>query len=200
MDDDAEIVLDSPECVEAIDFYTSLIRDGSVAGNQDADTTRAEYFSGGAGMIVWSSFLLDELAGLRADALPTCPECQADATFLAENTGIVSAIEGPSGSEPASFGEVVSWAVLDGASDGTNELVEYLMGDGYLEWLAIAPEGKVPTRLGTAEEATAYADGWKELEAGVDTKALLSSVYPAEVLQSVVEAPESFNRWGLPQG
>ncbi|RZS66434.1 multiple sugar transport system substrate-binding protein [Agromyces ramosus] len=200
VDDDAEIVLDSPECVEAIDFYTSLIRDGSVAGNQDADTTRAEYFSGGAGMIVWSSFLLDELAGLRADALPTCPECQADATFLAENTGIVSAVEGPSGSEPASFGEVVSWAVLDGASDGTNELVEYLMGDGYLEWLAIAPEGKVPTRLGTADEATAYADGWKELEAGVDTKALLSSVYPAEVLQSVVEAPESFNRWGLPQG
>jgi len=200
VDDAAEITLDSPECVEAIDFYTSLITDGSVAGNQDADTTRAEYFSGGAAMIVWSSFLLDELAGLRNDALPTCAECQADSSFLAANTGIVSAIEGPNSAEPASFGEIVSWAVLDDASDGTQELVEYLMGDGYLDWLAVAPEGKVPTRLGTADDASAFSDGWQELEAGVDTKALLSSVLPAEVLQSVLEAPESFSRWGLPQG
>ncbi|MBX9718065.1 MAG: extracellular solute-binding protein, partial [Microbacteriaceae bacterium] len=95
VDADGEILLNSPECVETIDFYSSLITNGSVAGNQDADTTRATYFAGGASMIVWSSFLLDELAGLRNDALPTCPEC-ADPGFLAANTGIVSAIQGPS--------------------------------------------------------------------------------------------------------
>ena len=37
-------------------------------GNQDADTTRATYFAGDAAMVIWSSFLLDELAGLRNDA------------------------------------------------------------------------------------------------------------------------------------
>ena len=26
-------------------------------------------------MIIWSSFLLDELAGLSNDARPTCPQC-----------------------------------------------------------------------------------------------------------------------------
>ncbi|WP_104135168.1 ABC transporter substrate-binding protein [Cryobacterium sp. Y62] len=199
VNDADEISLDSPECVEAIDFYSSLILEGSVAGNQDADTTRATYFSGGAGMLVWSSFLLDELAGLRSDALPTCTECQADPGFLAANTGIVNAIEGPNGSEPASFGELVSWAALDGAHEGTQDLIEYMMGDGYVDWLALAPEGKIPTRLGTAEDPTAFVDGWQTLEAGVDTKALLSDVFGPDTLQAVVESLDSFSRWGIPQ-
>jgi len=200
VDDAGAVTLGSPECVEAIDFYTSLITDASVAGNQDADTTRATYFNGGAAMVVWSSFLLDELAGLRNDALPTCPECAADPTFLAENTGVVSAIEGPSGSEPASFGEIVSWAVLSDASAQTEDLVEYMMDDAYLDWLALAPEGKVPTRTGTADEPTKFADGWQQLEIGVDTKALLSSIYGEEIMQALIESPDGFNRWGLPQG
>ena len=50
------------------------------------------------------------MAGLRNDALPSCPECTADPRFLAQNTGIVAAISGPDG-EPAQFGEVSSWAI-----------------------------------------------------------------------------------------
>ena len=200
IDDNSELALDSPECEEALDFYANLIRDSSVAGNQDADTTRATYFSGGAAMVVWSSFLLDELAGLRNDALPTCPECAGDPSFLAANTGVVSAIEGPDGSEPASFGELVSWAVLQDASPETQGLVEFMMSDGYSDWLSVAPEGKVPTRFGTADEPTLYSDGWQELEAGVDTKALLSSVYGKDILDAVAAAPNGFNRWGIPQG
>jgi multiple sugar transport system substrate-binding protein len=200
VDDAGELTLDSAECEEAFEFYADLIRDGSVAGNQDADTTRATYFSGGAAMIVWSSFLLDELAGLRNDALPTCAECEGDPGFLAANTGVVSGIEGPSGSEPASFGEIVSWAVMDGASDNASELVQFMMGDGYNDWLAMAPEGKVPTRSGTSDNPTEFADAWQTLEAGVDTKALLSDVYSADILDAIVESPNSFSRWGIPQG
>jgi multiple sugar transport system substrate-binding protein len=197
---DGKVTLDSPECVESLDWYTSLARDYSVAGNQDVDTTRATYFSGGAAMVIWSSFLLDELAGLRNDALPTCAECAADPSFLAKNTGIVSGIEGPNGSEPASYGEIVSWAIMDGAADSTQDLVEWMMSDAYTDWLAIAPEGKEPTRTGSADNPTEYADAWKSLEAGVDTKADHSSVYPADVLDTVAAAPDSFDRWGLPQG
>jgi multiple sugar transport system substrate-binding protein len=151
-------------------------------------------------MVVWSSFLLDELAGLRNDALPTCAECEADPTFLAQNTGIVSAIEGEDGAEPASFGEIVSWTIMDGASPDTQELVTWMMSDAYVDWLAVAPEGKVPTRAGNADNPTEYADAWQELEAGVDTKATLASIYPEEVLSAVVEAPDGFDRWGIPQG
>ncbi|PJJ72599.1 multiple sugar transport system substrate-binding protein [Diaminobutyricimonas aerilata] len=200
VDDEGGIALDSEECVDTLDWFTSLVRDSSVAGNQDVDTTRATYFSGGAAMVVWSSFLLDELAGLRSDALPTCAECGAHPTWLAKNTGIVSGIEGRNGGEPASYGEIVSWAILDGASPSTADLVEWAMDDAYPDWLALAPEGKVPVRLGTEGNQTEFTDAWQSLEAGVDTKALLSSVYAPEVLQAVADAPDSFDRWGLPQG
>ena len=109
-DDAGNITLTSQQCVDAFTFYTNLIKDGSVAGVQDADTTRAAYFAGDAAMIVWSSFLLDELAGLRNDALPTCDECKSDPLFLANNSGIVTAISGPSGS-PTQFGEEVSFVI-----------------------------------------------------------------------------------------
>ena len=63
----------SPQCVETFRLlhrpHQERLRRRGV---QDADTTRAAYFAGDAAMIVWSSFLLDELAGLRDDALPTC--------------------------------------------------------------------------------------------------------------------------------
>ena len=200
VDDEGTVELDSPECVEALDFFNTLAADYSVSGNQDVDTTRATYFSGGAAMVVWSSFLLDELAGLRNDALPTCAECEADPAFLAKNTGVVSAISGPDGDEAASFGEVVSWAIMADSSPDTQGLVEWMMDDAYEDWLAIAPEGKVPTRTGTADDATRFTDAWSTLEAGVDTKSVLSEIYPAEALTAVAEAPSSFDRWGLPQG
>ena len=200
VDDSGDITLDSGECVDALEFYASLISADSTAGNQDADTTRATYFAGQAAMVVWSSFLLDEMAGLRNDALPTCAECATDPTFLAATTGIVSAIQGDDGSAPASFGEIVSWGVLSGAFSKTQGFVEYMMSEGYVDWLAVSPEGKVPTRYGTAENPTEFSDAWAGLSAGVDTKALLSDVYGTEILAAVAAAPDGFNRWGIRQG
>lgn len=200
VDDAGNIALTSPQCQESFTFYADLIKNTSVKGNQDADTTRATYFAGDAAMVIWSSFLLDELAGLRKDALPTCPQCKSDPNFLVKNTGIVTTMQGPGGSTPAAFGEVVSWAVLTEASPKAKDLVKYMMGEGYLEWLGIAPEGKVPTRSGSASSPSEYADGWAKLKAGVDKKAVLSTIYPPEVLQAIVDSPSSFERWGILQG
>ena len=100
VDEEGEVQLDSPECVAALDFYGTLIQDYSVPGAQDVDTVRASYFAGQAAMFIWSTFVLDEMAGLRNDALPTCAECADDPAFLATNTGVVGAIEGPDGGEP----------------------------------------------------------------------------------------------------
>lgn len=200
VDASGALTLNSPACQASLDFYANLIKSYSVPGNQDADTTRATYFAGKAAMVVWSSFLLDELAGLRNDALPTCPECKGDPTYLSKNTGIVSAIKGPNGSEPASFGEIVSWGILKGASPSAKNFVNWMMSQGYESWLGIAPEGKVPTRTGTATNATEYTKAWENLKAGVDTKSLLSAVYSPQVLQAVAAAPNNFSRWGIPQG
>ncbi|WP_033442350.1 ABC transporter substrate-binding protein [Saccharothrix sp. NRRL B-16314] len=198
---DGEVALGSPQCVKAFQFYGDLVKGHSVAGNQDVDTTRATYFAGRSAMVIWSSYLLDELAGLRDDALPTCPECQADSAFLARNTGVVAGLTGPDGGKPTTFGETASFAVLkDAATDDAKKLVEYLMSDGYRDWLAIAPEGKVPVRAGTKDNPQEYAEMWRGLDVGVDTKAPLSEFYDAETLRVVQDSPKTFRRWGFNQG
>ena len=74
------------------------------------------------------------------------------------------------------------------------------MSDKYVDWLAIAPEGKVPVRQGPAAGDTAYLEQWEGLKAGVDTKAPLSEYYGPDVLKAVQSSPETFSRWGLTQG
>jgi multiple sugar transport system substrate-binding protein len=195
-----KVTLDSPQCVNSFRFYNELATKYSVRGNQDVDTTRANYFAGKTAMVVWSSFLLDELAGLRNDALPTCPECKGDPSFLAKNTGVVGPVSGPNG-KPAQFGQVVSWAVTrDANKAAAKQFVKFMMDEAYVDWLALAPEGKVPTRKGTAAEPDKFLKAWSGLQAGVDKKAPLSQVYSADVVDTIVAGADRFDRWGFAQG
>jgi multiple sugar transport system substrate-binding protein len=201
VDDEGEVTFDSDECVEALDFYGQLQQDYSVTGAQDVDTTRASYFAGQGAMLIWSSFILDEMAGLRADALPTCPECGDDPAYLAKNSGVVTSIQGPSGTDPATFGEITSWTITaESATDPAQQFVEYMMTDGYEPWIAIAPEGKIPVRAGDSPGATNYSDAWATMDVGVDTKAPLSDFYSPEVIEALTAGTESLSRWAIPQG
>ncbi|RVX47795.1 multiple sugar transport system substrate-binding protein [Nonomuraea polychroma] len=194
VDNSGNVALDSPACVRAFEFYANLAKNYSVKGKQDVDTTRATYFSGKAAMMIWSSFILDEMAGLRKDALPSCQECREDPEWLAKNTGVVTALEGPDGSAPAQYGEIVSWAITrDAAKDPAAKFVAYMMNEGYERWIGMAPEGKFPTR-------TNFAEQWNKLPAGVDSKKPLADIYPADVLEALRKSPETFARWGIPQG
>jgi multiple sugar transport system substrate-binding protein len=177
-----------------------LIRTASVQGDQDATSTRAAYLAGKAAMIIWSSFLLDELAGLSNDARPTCPQCRADPSFLADHSGIVTAITGPDGSQPSQFGELTCFAITKDANHDAAKLVEFLMNDGYQDWLGLAPEGKVPVRTGTTDQPSKFTDAWTHLQTGVERSKPLSELYPAGVLKVLATSPETMNRWGFPQG
>ena len=200
VDDSGEVTLDSPECETALGLYTDLMRDYSLKGEQDTSTTRASYFAGQSAMVVWSSFLLDELAGLRADALPTCAECADDPQWLAKNTAVVGGLQGDDASAPATYGEVVSFAIMRDSAPVTADLVRWLMSDSYIDWLSVAPEGKIPTRTGDTADSTEFQDEWASLETGVDTRAALNAVYPAEVLDTVVGATNNIVRWGMTEG
>jgi multiple sugar transport system substrate-binding protein len=194
------ITLTSKPCVDTFQFYVDLIRAASVQGGQDAASTRAAYLAGKAAMVIWSSFLLDELAGLSNDARPTCPQCHRDPSFLARNSGIVTAITGPHGTQPSQFGELTCFAITKDASTDAAKLVEFLMNDGYLDWLALAPEGKVPVRTGTPDQPSKFTDAWTHLQTGVERSKPLSELYPAGVLKVLATSPETMNRWGFPQG
>src|SRR5215207_4751778 len=196
VDQAGAITLTCKPCVDTFQFYVDLIHSASVQGGQDADSTRAAYLAGKAAMIIWSSFLLDELAGLSNDARPTCPQCRADPSFLARNSGIVTAISGPGGSQPSQFGELTCFAITKDANKDAARLVEFLMDDGYLDWLGLAPEGKVPVRTGTTDQPTKFTDAWTHLPTGVERSKPLSELYPAGVLKVLATSTDTMNRWG----
>jgi multiple sugar transport system substrate-binding protein len=200
VDQAGTITLASKPCVDTFSFYVDLIRTASVQGGQDATSTRAAYLAGKAAMIIWSSFLLDELAGLSSDARPTCPQCHRDPSFLADHSGIVTAITGPHGTQPSQFGEVTSFAITKDASKDAAKLVEFMMNDGYLDWLALAPEGKVPVRTGTTDQPSKFTDAWNHLKTGAEHSKPLSELYPPDVLEELATSTDTMNRWGFPQG
>jgi multiple sugar transport system substrate-binding protein len=194
------ITLTSKSCRDTFGFYVDLIHAGSVPGAQDANSTRAAYLAGKAAMVIWSSFLLDELAGLSHDARPACPQCHRDPSFLARKSGIVTAIKGPDGTRPSQFGELTCFAITKNANKDAAKLVEFLMGDGYLEWLGLAPEGKVPVRTGTTNQPTRFSDAWAHLETGIEHTKPLSELYPPGLLKVLATSTDTMNRWGFPQG
>jgi multiple sugar transport system substrate-binding protein len=195
------ITLTSKPCIDTFKFYIDLIHNASVNGGQDADTTRTAYLAGKAAMVIWSSFVLDELAGLSNDARPTCPQCRRDESFLAKNSGIVTAIKGPDGTQPSQFGELTSFAITkDANKDAAKRFVEFMMSDGYVDWLALAPEGKFPVRTGTKDQPNTFTDAWNYLKTGVERRKPLSEIYPPDLLKVLATSTNTMNRWGFPQG
>ncbi|HET9382663.1 MAG TPA: extracellular solute-binding protein [Streptomyces sp.] len=196
-----EVALDSPRCATAFRTYDRLARLHGAPGTQTVDSTRATYFAGRSSMIVWSSFLLDELAGLRKDALPSCPRCKDDPRFLSGNSGIVTAMKGPDADEAAQFGEITSWVTTKTAeTDASRAFVEYVMGSGYESWFGMAPEGKIPVRKGTAEEPGRYLEAWRHSDIGVDTRTPFDQVFPPALLNQLADGVSNMGRWGITQG
>jgi multiple sugar transport system substrate-binding protein len=196
-----KVTLSSKACVDAFDFYGNLVHNYSVPGAMDSTSTKTTYMGGKAAITVWASFILDEMAGLVNDAKPTCPECAADPQFIAKNSGFVTSIQGTDSKKAVSGGDVTSWVITSNASAGSaTKFVEYFMDEGYLPWLSQAPEGKFPTRLGTAADSKKFVNGWKGLETGVTSKAKLADIYPADVLAALQNGVGTFTRWGFTQG
>ncbi|MGW6274517.1 ABC transporter substrate-binding protein [Streptomyces sp. NPDC055060] len=193
--------LDSPQCRKAFAAYDDLAREHGASGTQSVDTTRATYFAGKSSMMIWSSFLLDELAGLRSDALPSCPQCKKSPSFLARNTKVITALKGPDGKEPAQFGEITSWAVTKTAETGPSRtFIEYMMGKGYEDWFGMAPEGKIPVRTGTPDKPGTFDRAWRSSVMGVDRRESMQKAYPPELLDRLVAGVGDMKRWGLAEG
>jgi multiple sugar transport system substrate-binding protein len=200
VDDAGTITLDSPNCVEALDFYTNLLANYSPAGLQDVVSTRATYFAGQAAMIVWSPFIMDEMAGLRDAALPTCPECGDNISFLAENSAFMPSFAGPSGA-PAQYGQVSYMGIgMTDKTESSQAFVEYWLSDGYIDWLSVAPEGKFPMRQGTSDNPTEYIEAWRGLSTGVDRQAPLADFYAETIINDLISGSSDFARWGFTQG
>lgn len=200
IDRNGDVALDSPACERTFRFYTDAITEFGAPGVEGIAETRQRYFDGRAAMLVWSTLILDELAGLRDAALPTCPECEADPAFLARNSGFVTALAGPNGA-PAQYGRSINLGIgAGGDTEGARRFIEHWLSDGYATWLDVAPENRFPLRRGTAPGSSEYVDVWPTLETGVDRVAPLSDFYGPELAGSLATGLEELRRWGYLRG
>jgi len=199
VDDQGLQKLDEKSTIEVLNFYKK-IQDASPEGELFWQQSRAMYFAGEAAMIIWSPFILDELAGLRDSAPPTI---NSDPTSreLASKTGIITTLAGPSNSEGAAWADVRYFGITaDADTDNAMEFVRFSMTDGYVRTLSIAPEGKFPVRRGDVKNPELYLDAWSKLPVGVDRKAPLADLYPAKVISSIAAGLETASRWGVREG
>ena len=191
--------LDEAATIEVLEFYKA-IAEASPPGDLYWDQSRTLYFSGNAAMIIWSPFILDELAGLRDSAPPTIND-DPTSRDLAAATGIVTNFAGPSNPDGAAWGDVRYFGITsDASTDAAMEFVEYSMSEGYGSTLAIAPEGKFPVRRGTADNPTEFAELWATLDVGVDRKAPLGELYDAAMIDEIVGGLDVAQRWGVADG
>ena len=190
---------DEDATVEVLEFYRAIV-EASPEGELFWDQARSLYFSGNAAMIIWSPFILDELAGLRDSAPPTIND-DPETRDLAAATGIVTNFAGPSNPDGAAWGEVRYMGITaDADTDAAMAFVEYSMSEGYTATLGIAPEGKFPVRRGTEDNPTEFVEAWAQLDVGVDRRAPLGDLYEQSMIDEIVGGLDVAQRWGVEEG
>ncbi|GAA0775491.1 extracellular solute-binding protein [Roseibium denhamense] len=191
--------LEEAKTIEVLEFYKKLAK-ASPPGDLYWKQSRELYFAGDAAMIIWSPFILDELAGLRDSAPPTIND-DPTSSELASKTGIVTNFSGPSNPDGAAWGDIRYFGITsDADTDAAMEFVKYSMDEGYTQTLSIAPEGKFPVRRGNADNPAAFTEAWSQLPVGVDRKAPLGDLYAQEMIDEIVGGLDVAQRWGVAEG
>ncbi|MEM1428730.1 MAG: extracellular solute-binding protein [Pseudomonadota bacterium] len=191
--------LDEAATTEVLEFYKA-IADASPPGELFWQQSRELYFAGKAAMIIWSPFILDELAGLRDSAPPTITD-DPTSSELASRTGIVTNFAGPSNPDGAAWADIRYFGITsDADTDAAMDFVNFSMNDGYTQTLSIAPEGKFPVRKGTPDAPAQFEEAWAQLPVGVDRKAPLGDLYEASMIEEIVGGLDVAQRWGVAEG
>lgn len=195
---DGKVTIDSSECVKGLQLFKQM-NDSSVAGQMDVTAARTAYLAGNAGMLLFSSHILDELAGLDPANPVSCAQCTADKQWLAKNSGFVTVLQTADG-KGAQYGTTLNYVIPTNAR--TNEakaFIDYMLNEGYVDNLSTATEGRVPLRAGTKDAPTKFTDAWAKLPFGVDQSGgkSISDVYGADIASSVQKGAMNINRWGF---
>lgn len=175
-DADGNVTMNTPEMIAALEFYTNL-QDCSAPGPQYWRGARESYELDQAGMLFYSTYIMDDLvdgSGLEAGG-----NVEIAVADLAGNTGFAPEMVGPNGS--ASYGQLVTLGIMQGADPVAQDVVAYFLTEGYQDILALAPFGKVPVLKSAVE-------GWM-------TSSDYFQFYAPETLDQIANGYESMQRW-----
>jgi multiple sugar transport system substrate-binding protein len=128
-------------------------------------------------MLFYSTYIMDDL--VEGSGLDGGGNVQIAVENLAEKTGFASEMAGPNGS--ATYGQLVTLAIMQGANPAAQQVVEYFLTDGYIDVLSLAPFGKVPV-------TKSAVDGWKDLSP-------FFANYSEDTLDQIANGYESMQRW-----
>lgn len=175
-DADGNVTFDTPEMIEALAFYASL-QECAQPGPQYWRGAREAYEYGTAGMLFYSTYIMDDL--VEGSGLEDGSMLEIAVEDLAGNTGFAPSMEGPNGA--ASYGQLVTLAIMQGADPEAQAVVEFFLTEGYQDILSLASFGKVPVLESAVEEWSASDD--------------LFANYPPETLAAIAAGYDSMQRW-----
>lgn len=175
-DENGNVSMNTPEMIEALQFYSDLQR-CALPGPQYWRGAREAYELDQSGMLFYSTYIMDDL--VDGSGLDGGGNVEIVVEDLPGNTGFASQMEGPNGS--ASYGQLVTLGIMQGADPAAQKVVEYFLTEGYIDVLALAPFGKVPVTESAVE-------GWIELSP-------YFANYSDETLAQIANGFESMQRW-----
>lgn len=190
---DGTVTIDSAECADAAGSFATLAA-SSNAGQFDVTSARSTFLNGDAAFLLFSTHILDELAGLDTNNPLTCAECADNENFFVENSGFITVLDE---SNPAQYGTTLNYVIPEGANtEAAQQFVEYVLSDGYSGMLATAPEGRIPLRPGNAENPTEYLETWGTLGMAGSEESV-GDLYGEELVTSLGDGMNAVSRWGF---
>jgi multiple sugar transport system substrate-binding protein len=169
------VTMNTPQMTEALAFYMGL-QSCSAPGPNYWKQAREFYITGQSPMLFYSTYVMDDLAGLQQGVEPTVKD-------LAQNTGFAPTMIGKRG-DKATYGTLVTNVVFKGAdNEATTKFLKFMLdGQNYIDILFLAPNGKIPVRK-TALDAWSQNDIFK--------------AYPKDVLDTIANGYNTMQRWAF---
>jgi multiple sugar transport system substrate-binding protein len=176
-DEEGNVTMNTPEMIEALDFYSGLQR-CALPGPQYWRGAREAYELDQAGMLFYSTYIMDDL--VDGSGLEGGGNVEIPVEDLPGVTGFAPMMEGPNGA--ASYGQLVTLAIPVGADPQAQEVAAWFLTDqNYQDVLALAPFGKVPVLESAVE-------GWSELSP-------YFANYSEDTLSQIANGFETMQRW-----
>ncbi len=175
-DADGNVTFNTPEMVEALSFYTSL-QECALPGPQYWRGSREAYQLDQSGMLFYSTYIMDDL--VDGSGMEDGSNVQISVEDLPGVTGFAPEMAGPNGS--ASYGQLVTLGIMQGAPEEAQQVVEYFLQEGYADVLGLAPFGKVPV-------LKSAVDDWKE-------SSEYFANYSDETLDQIANGYDTMQRW-----
>lgn len=175
-DEAGTVTMNTSEMVAALQFYTDL-QTCAIPGPQYWSGAREAYELGQTGMLFYNTYIMDDL--VEGSGMENGERVQIAVEDLAFNSGFAPELVGPNGS--ASYGQLNTLALIQGAEPASRDLVKFFLTEGYLDVLALAPFGKIPV-------TKSAVDGWKGLSPFFEN-------YSDQTLDQIVEGYETMQSW-----